>query len=154
MSTDRATADVFIALGANVGDREATLRSALAALAAEPGVSLLGASSFHTTTPVGGPANQPMFLNAVAELSTTLSPRELLDVLLRIEGAHGRERTIRNGPRTLDLDLLLFGGRRIDEPELTVPHPRMWQRDFVLAPLRELCGEARLALLRRGVEGA
>jgi 2-amino-4-hydroxy-6-hydroxymethyldihydropteridine diphosphokinase len=88
---------------------------------------------------VGGPEGQDRYLNAVAELETALSPRALLQRLLAIERRHGRRRTVRHGPRTLDLDLLLYGDRVINEPELTVPHPRMWERPFVMGPLSEIC---------------
>jgi 2-amino-4-hydroxy-6-hydroxymethyldihydropteridine diphosphokinase len=128
----------FIGLGANLGDREATLRQALDLLAAEPGVELRAVSTFRETDPVGY-LNQPRFLNAAAELETTLSPRELLDRMLAVERALGRERTgPRFGPRTIDLDLLLYGDETIDAPGLQVPHPRLHERRFALEPLAEL----------------
>lgn len=129
---------VFIALGSNLGDRAATLAAALRDLAESGEIRVVRASSFHETEPVGGPAGQPNYLNAVAQLETTLSPRELLDRMLEIERRYGRERGVRNGPRTLDLDLLLFGDRVIDEADLVVPHPRMWERGFVTIPLAEI----------------
>jgi 2-amino-4-hydroxy-6-hydroxymethyldihydropteridine diphosphokinase len=95
----------------------------------------------HETEPVGGPDGQGPYLNAVAELDTTLSPEALLAWLHEIEQRHGRVRSERWGPRTLDLDLLLYRDLVIDRPELTVPHPRMWERDFVMTPLREICGD-------------
>jgi len=128
----------YVGLGSNLGDRAATLRSALAALGGLPDTRLLRCSTFHETQAVGGPPGQPPYLNAVAALRTGLSPRRLMEALLEIERRHGRVRTVRDAPRTLDLDLLLYGPRRIAEPGLTVPHPRMWQRDFVLRPLAEL----------------
>ena len=132
----------FVALGSNLGDREATLRSALARLAATPGVSLVAVSRLYETEPVGPP--QPTYLNAAAELDTTLSARELLGRLLAIEREAGRTRGAeRDTPRTLDLDLLLFGGETIDEPGLIVPHPRLAERAFVLEPLAELAGDVR-----------
>jgi 2-amino-4-hydroxy-6-hydroxymethyldihydropteridine diphosphokinase len=128
----------FIGLGANLGDREATLRQALDLLAAEPGVELRAVSTFRETDPVGY-RNQPRFLNAAAKLETTLSPRELLDRMLAVERALGRERTgPRFGPRTIDLDLLLYGDETIDAPGLQVPHPRLHERRFALEPLAEL----------------
>ena len=90
-----------------------------------------------------------MFVNAVAEIATTLTPRKLLERLLAIEARHGRERTVVDGPRTLDLDLLIFRDRIIDEVDLTVPHPRMWQRAFVMQPLAEICDLGRLVAARR-----
>lgn len=140
-------AGVFIALGSNLGDRADTLDSAIASLAAEPGIRVLKRSTFHETDPLGGPPGQGRYLNAVIEVQTLHSPRELLAILLRIERDHGRVRGDRNAPRTLDLDLLLYRDAVIDEPDLVVPHPRMWQRNFVLRPLRELCGALRFARL-------
>jgi len=125
-------------VGANLGDREETLRRALELLAAEPGVELRAVSTFRETDPVGY-LDQPRFLNGAAELETTLSPRELLDRLLAVERALGRERTgTRFGPRTIDLDLLLYGDESIDAPGLHVPHPRLHERRFALEPLAEL----------------
>lgn len=131
----------FIGLGANLGDREATIRAALDALAAEDGVDVVAVSTLRETEPVGvGP--QPLFLNGAAEIETTLSARELLDRLLATEQRFGRVRTPgEHGPRTLDLDLLLYGDEQIDEPGLNVPHPRLHERRFVLEPLRELGAE-------------
>ena len=128
----------FVGLGANLGDRESTIRAALAALAEEDGIEVVAVSTLRETEPVGvGP--QPLFLNGAAELETTLSARELLDRLLAIEQRFGRVRVAgEHGPRTLDLDLLLYGDDHIDEPGLTVPHPRLHERAFVLEPLAEL----------------
>ena len=123
---------VFVALGANLGDREATMLRAAELL----GVTRI--STIRETDPWGwGYAGQPKFLNAVAELDTELAPLELLDRLLAIEHELGREGQ-RYGPRTIDLDLLLYGSETIDEPGLTVPHPRLHERLFVLEPLAEL----------------
>lgn len=135
---------VFIGLGSNLGNRADTLRAALRDLGAVPGIEIRCVSTFHETEPVGGPRGQPNFLNAVAELITSQPPGEILRVLQEIEKRHGRERGALNGPRTLDLDLLVFRDQVIDTPDLRVPHPRMWQRDFVLAPLAELCDVPRL----------
>ncbi len=131
----------YVGLGANLGDREATIRAALAALNAEDGIEVVAVSTLRETEPVGvGP--QPLFLNGAAELETALSARELLDRLLATEQRFGRTRTPgEHGPRTLDLDLLLYGNERIDEPGLTVPHPRLHERAFVLDPLAELGAE-------------
>jgi 2-amino-4-hydroxy-6-hydroxymethyldihydropteridine diphosphokinase len=128
----------YVGLGSNLGDREAALRDALDALAAAPGVSHVTVSGVRETEPVGY-LDQPSFLNAAAALDTDLGPRELLDLLLRIERELGRTRDgPRFGPRTIDLDLLLYGSERVEEPGLTVPHPRLHERLFVLEPLAEL----------------
>jgi 2-amino-4-hydroxy-6-hydroxymethyldihydropteridine diphosphokinase len=128
----------FIGLGANLGDREATIRAALDALSDEDGIDVVAVSTLRETEPVGVGA-QPLFLNGAAEVATTLSARELLDRLLATEERFGRVRIpSEHGPRTLDLDLLLYGDEQIDEPGLTVPHPRLHERAFVLEPLAEL----------------
>jgi 2-amino-4-hydroxy-6-hydroxymethyldihydropteridine diphosphokinase len=127
-----------VGLGSNLGDREATLRSALELLDGVDGVRVLAVSSFRETDPVGV-LDQPRFLNAAAAVETTLTPRGLLDALLSVERALGRARTgARFGPRTIDLDLLLYGEETVDEPGLTVPHPRLHERAFALEPLHEL----------------
>ena len=130
---------VFVALGSNLGDREETLLGAVDALAAEPGIEVVAVSRFRDTDPVGY-VDQPRFLNGAAELETTLGARGLLDRLLAVELRFGRSRegVPARGPRTLDLDLLLFGDAEIDEPGLRVPHPRMHERAFVLEPLADL----------------
>jgi 2-amino-4-hydroxy-6-hydroxymethyldihydropteridine diphosphokinase len=128
----------YIGLGSNLGDREATLRRALARLNATLGVRVVAVSSFRETDPVGF-TEQPKFVNAVAAVETELDPRALLETLLSIERAMGRTRDgPRFGPRTIDLDLLLFGDEVVDEPGLRVPHPRLHERTFVLEPLAEL----------------
>jgi 2-amino-4-hydroxy-6-hydroxymethyldihydropteridine diphosphokinase len=129
----------YIGLGANLGDREGTIRAALAELAATPGVELAAVSRLAETEPVGY-LDQPRFLNGAAALDTSLEARELLGLLLSIEARHGRDRAAvpAQGPRTLDLDLLLFGGRQIDEKDLQIPHPRLHERAFVLDPLLEI----------------
>jgi len=131
----------YIGLGANLGPREQTLRAALQELDGRPAVRVTGVSSFLETRPVGGPPQGP-FLNAAAELRTSLSPRELLAVLQEVERRFGRRRTVRWGPRTLDLDLLLHDGHVIEEPDLKVPHPRMHERRFVLEPLAQIAPDA------------
>jgi 2-amino-4-hydroxy-6-hydroxymethyldihydropteridine diphosphokinase len=139
------TGGIFIALGSNLGDRGRHLREALAELGANGEIRVLACSGFHETQPVGGPPGQPSYLNAAAELATELSPQALLARMLEIERRHGRARTVRNGPRTLDLDLLLYRGQVVEEPGLRVPHPRMWERSFVMQPLSEICPAERLA---------
>jgi 2-amino-4-hydroxy-6-hydroxymethyldihydropteridine diphosphokinase len=128
----------FIGLGANLGDREAAIRHALLLLDRTPGCRVTRVSRLRETRPVGGPP-QADFLNGVAELATTLEPRALLATLQDLERRAGRRAPReRDGPRPLDLDLLLFGDARIREPDLVVPHPRIGERAFVLEPLREL----------------
>jgi 2-amino-4-hydroxy-6-hydroxymethyldihydropteridine diphosphokinase len=126
----------YVGLGANLGDARGSLQAAVAALAALPGTTMLRASSIYRTAPIDAGGDD--YLNAVAELRTTLAPEALLAALQRIEQAHGRERPYRNAPRTLDLDLLLHGHAQIDSPKLTLPHPRLHERAFVLVPLAEL----------------
>ena len=128
----------YVGLGANLGDRERTLRAAVDALGAEEGIEVVALSTLRETDPVGV-GDQPRFLNGVAALETTLGARELLDRLLAVEQRFGRVRAPgEHGPRTLDLDLLLYGDETIDEPGLAVPHPRLHERRFVLEPLAEL----------------
>ena len=138
----------FIGVGANLGDRWATIRRAQAALARVPGSAIVGASAVSETAPVGV-REQPEFLNLVLGIETTLPPEELLAVLHKLERGAGRrrEREVRWGPRPLDLDLLLYEGESRASPELTLPHPRMWERAFVTVPLGELV--ARLAWFDR-----
>jgi 2-amino-4-hydroxy-6-hydroxymethyldihydropteridine diphosphokinase len=127
----------YVSLGSNLGDRAAHLARALAALSASPGIELRCCSSIRETEPVGPP--QGRYLNAVCGLTTRLPARTLLARLLEIERSEGRSRSgVRNEPRTLDLDLLLYGDARIDEPDLRVPHPRLHERAFVLEPLCEI----------------
>ena len=129
----------YIALGSNLGDREKTIRGAVATLEADPDIAVVAVSTLIDTEPVGV-VDQPRFLNGVAALDTDLSARQLLDVLLDVERRFGRLRdgAVPQGPRTLDLDLLLYGDDEIDEPGLRVPHARMHEREFVLGPLEEL----------------
>jgi len=138
----------YIGLGANLGDRAAMLRAAVEQLAAEPGIEVVAVSPLHETEPVGY-TDQPRFLNAAAAVETELLPRDVLDRLLGIERRLGRTRDgPRFGPRTIDLDLLLYGNERIDEPGLEVPHPRLHERLFALEPLLEL--DPQLELPGRG----
>ena len=128
----------YIGLGSNLGDREGFLRRALELLRVEPEIDVTAVSSVRETDPVGL-VDQPRFLNAVARVETDLAPRELLDRMLAAERELGRRRDgPRFGPRTVDLDLLLYGDEEIDEPGLIVPHPRLAERRFVLEPLHEL----------------
>ena len=140
-------AEVFIGLGANLGDLTATLKAALVELAALPQTQLLSVSSAYRSAPVE--AGGPDFLNAVACLQTGLAPLDLLDALQAIELRHGRERPFVNAPRTLDLDVLSHGGLSLNLPRLRLPHPRLHQRAFVLRPLIELAPELRLPGLQR-----
>jgi 2-amino-4-hydroxy-6-hydroxymethyldihydropteridine diphosphokinase len=132
-------ARAYVALGSNLGDRERTLLDAVEALRAEPGVEVAAVSGLIETEPVGF-VDQPRFVNGVVVLDTTLPARALLELLLDVERRFGRNRegVPAQGPRTLDLDLLLYGDAEIDEPGLQVPHPRLHERSFVLGPLAEL----------------
>jgi 2-amino-4-hydroxy-6-hydroxymethyldihydropteridine diphosphokinase len=147
----------YVGLGANLGDRESTLRAAVDAVSAEEGIEVVSVSTLRETEPVGV-GEQPRFLNGAVELETTLTARELLDRLLAVEQRFGRIRIPgEHGPRTLDLDLLLYGDEVIDEPGLAVPHPRLHERRFVLEPLAELApgllvpGRGDMESLLRGV---
>ncbi len=131
-----AAVRAWVGLGANLGDPAAALHSAFGEMARLPQTTLAAHSALYATRPLD--ADGPDYCNAVAALDTELAPLELLGHLQKIENAHGRERPRRNAPRTLDLDLLLYGGLVMHTPELTLPHPRMHQRAFVLVPLLEL----------------
>ena len=140
--------EIFIGMGSNLGDRAATLRQAAGELDRLPGTRVERLSRFHETAPEGPPGQGP-YLNAVAQLRSDLPPRRLLEAMLAIERAHGRrrDRETRNGPRTLDLDLLLHGDLILSEAGLVLPHPRMHTRRFVLEPLAELAPRLRHPLL-------
>ena len=131
----------YIALGSNLKEPRRQLQSAFAALARLPDTQLTAQSSLYRSAPVGY-VNQPDFVNAVAAIRTALAPRTLLDALLAIEREHGRVREFPNAPRTLDLDIVLYGERVIDEPGLSLPHPRMHERAFVVVPLAEIAPDA------------
>jgi 2-amino-4-hydroxy-6-hydroxymethyldihydropteridine diphosphokinase len=135
----------YVGLGSNLGDREGTIRAAVAALAADPHIDVVAVSALRETDPVG-PVEQPQFLNGALALETDLGARELLERLLAVERRFGRVRegVPPQGPRTLDLDLLLFGDESIDEPGLRVPHPRLYERRFALEPLAELAPDVEL----------
>ena len=128
----------YVALGANLGEAETTVRAAIAALGRLPGTQLVAASSLYRTAPLEVPEPQPDYINAVARLATTLTPHALLDELLALEARFGRVRPYRWAPRALDLDLLLYGDVVLDTPRLVLPHPRLHRRAFVLEPLLEL----------------
>ena len=128
---------VHIALGSNLGEREGNIRSALARMGGK-GVRVVRVSSMLENAAVGGPVGSPDFVNAVAEVETSLEAHALLDVLLAVEGEMGRVRTVKWGPRVIDLDILLYGDEVIRSPRLTVPHPEMHLRGFVLGPLVEI----------------
>ena len=130
-------ATAFVGIGSNLGDRESNLRRAVDLLSAEDGIEVAAVSEIRETEPVG-PVEQGPFLNGAVQVETTLAPRELLQRLLEVENRLGRVREERWGPRTIDLDLLLYGNETIDEPGLTVPHPRLHERRFALEPLSDL----------------
>jgi 2-amino-4-hydroxy-6-hydroxymethyldihydropteridine diphosphokinase len=144
----------FIGLGSNLGDRRAELARAVGSLRQEG--DLVAVSPLYETEPVGGPAGQDPYLNLVVELSTTDSPRRLLERCRALEESAGRIRTVHHGPRTLDADVLWVEGAAVDEEDLVVPHPRMWERRFVLAPLADLAPDlvGPEALARAGGEVA
>jgi 2-amino-4-hydroxy-6-hydroxymethyldihydropteridine diphosphokinase len=149
-ATNAGGVPVAVALGSNLGDSEATLAAALDALRAL--IPDLRASTCHDTAPVGVPSPQPRYLNAAAVGTTLLSARALLDALLEIERRFGRERVSQNAPRTLDLDLILYGHDVIDEPGLVVPHPRFRDRAFVLAPLVEIAPQMSDPVTGKSIE--
>jgi 2-amino-4-hydroxy-6-hydroxymethyldihydropteridine diphosphokinase len=133
----RAVARAYLGIGSNLGDRVSHLQGAVDGLAATQEVNVVAVSPVYETAPVGGPS-QPDYLNAVVGVDTTLSPRELLRLANRLESDADRVRDEHWGPRTLDVDVLLVGDERVDEPDLVVPHPRMRERAFVLVPLADL----------------
>ena len=134
----------YVGLGANLGSREETLRRALELLGDADGVEVVAVSELRETDPVGV-VDQPLFLNGAVEVDTTRTPRELLDLLLEIERSLGRVREERWGPRTVDLDLLVYGDEDVDEPGLRVPHPHLHERRFVLEPLADLDPELEVS---------
>ena len=141
----------YVALGSNLGDRQQNLRDALTRLDATPEIRVARISSFLENPAVGGPPDSPAFLNAVVEVQTTLEPIELLNRLLTIERELGRQRREKWGPRTIDLDLVLYGIQVISAPGLTVPHPLMHERRFVLAPLAELAPDLEHPVLKKTI---
>lgn len=133
----------YVALGANLGDRIGNLKSAVAALRAHPEIFVAAVSALYETAPIGGPEDQPAYVNAAVKIQTAIAAEPLLDALLDIERAHDRVRAERWGPRTLDLDILIYGDATVATERLTLPHPRMHERRFVLAPLADVAGEVR-----------
>ena len=149
--TPATTVTAYVALGANLGDRQANIASAVAALDATPGVRVTRTSSLIENSAVGGPEGSPAFLNGVAEVETTLEPHALLSRLLEVERSLGRKRREKWAPRSIDLDLVLYGNHVIDGPDLKVPHPLMHQRRFVLEPLAEIAPDLVHPVLKRPV---
>jgi 2-amino-4-hydroxy-6-hydroxymethyldihydropteridine diphosphokinase len=149
----RSPVRAFLALGSNLGDRRAHLAAAVARIP-----DIVAVSQLYETDPVGGPPGQGAYLNCVVELRTTRAPRELLAEAQAAEAAARRVRVERWGPRTLDVDVLLVGEEKVDEPDLVIPHPRMWERGFVLVPLADLAPELVIghltSELARGVRPA
>lgn len=150
-----STARVYLSLGSNLGDRRAMLQEAEARLSATPGIQILRRSSIYETEPLGM-IDQPWFLNQVLEIETTLDPHDLLDAVQQVEASLGRTREVRWGPRTIDIDLLLYDHETLASERLRIPHPELAHRRFVLVPLAELNphlrlpdGQAVLDLLRR-----
>ena len=129
--------DVFIGVGSNLGDRKQNIEKAIDYLKTNPAIIIDKISSIIETEPVGGPS-QAKFLNAVIKIKTDLSPQEVFFILRDIENKLERKRYIKNGPRTMDLDMLLYEDKIIDEPDLQIPHPRMLEREFVIRPLLEI----------------
>lgn len=141
----------FLGLGSNLGDRLAHLQGAIEALAATEGVRVVAVSDVYETAPVGGPI-QDDFLNAVVAVDTALPPRELLAVAMHVEQLAARVRIVHWGPRTLDVDILMYGDEEVHDPDLEIPHPRMQARPFVLAPLSDVAPD-RVTVPARGWEG-
>jgi len=135
---------VVLGLGGNIGDTRSLMREAIEHLAGQPDVAVKAVSALYRTPP-WGKTDQPPFLNAAVKIETDLSPQELLGVVLSVEQALGRERKERWGPRTIDIDILIYGGRTVDEPGLCVPHPRLTERAFALAPLVDVMPDAEVA---------
>lgn len=137
----------YLGLGSNLGNRLAFLRGGRDALVGRPGITFVQAASVYETEAIGGPPDNPLFLNSVLEVQTSLAPRELLEACLATEAEFGRSRPIRWAPRTLDIDILLYADQVICEEDLTIPHPRLQERPFVLAPLIEIAPDLRHPLL-------
>ncbi len=133
----------YLGLGANLGDKQETIQQALLELDALPTIKVVAVSSLHQTVPVGI-TDQPDFLNGAAAIQTTLTPQELLAQVLQMEQRLGRVRTVRWGPRTIDIDILAFGDEIVSQPHLTIPHPRLEERAFALLPLAEIAPDLRL----------
>ncbi len=150
-----STSTAYLGLGANIGDRTATLRAAVGALADHPDVHLdlaVDLASLFETSPVGGPHDQPAFLNSVVRVRTSLEPLPLLDLALEIETRFGRVRGEAWGPRSIDIDLLLYDDLVLESDRLTLPHPHLHERAFVLEPLQEVAATLRHPVLGRAIE--
>jgi len=143
---------ILLSFGSNLGDRYATLNSAWHVLGQTDGIETIRLSSFYETEPVGGPAEQPKYINAAGIVRTMLPPIELLEVLQKIEADFGRIRTERWGARTLDIDILLYEGRIVELPTLTIPHVEMLHRQFVLEPAQEIAAEWVHPLTKKRIE--
>jgi 2-amino-4-hydroxy-6-hydroxymethyldihydropteridine diphosphokinase len=131
------TSTAYLGLGSNLGEREEYLREAIRQLSENPQIEIAAVSSFYETAPVGY-TDQPDFINVVVKVKTTLSPQKLLEICLSTEKKIGRVRTIRWGPRVIDIDILLYNDLKVDEKDLQIPHPRMLEREFVIRPLAEV----------------
>ncbi|MXX14292.1 MAG: 2-amino-4-hydroxy-6-hydroxymethyldihydropteridine diphosphokinase [Gemmatimonadetes bacterium] len=142
---------IYIGIGANLGDREKTLQDATGILNEKPEIAIIAASAVYETAPIGV-VDQPYFLNAVLQVHTSLSARSLLNCLLAIERKFGRLRETRWGPRTLDLDILLYGDAIINQPGLQVPHPHLHERAFVLVPLCDLKPDLKHPVLGQSIQ--
>ncbi len=150
MDPSKPTVDevrAYVGLGSNLGDRDANIKRALEMLDARDGILVVRVSSFIDTDPFGGPSGQGKYLNAAAALDTRLAPRELLLACTEIENSLGRTREVRWGPRTIDIDILLYGEEIVKEPDLEIPHPRMHERLFVLSPLCHIAREVEHPIL-------
>ncbi len=130
--------DCYLALGSNIGDRRRNIREAIQMIGLLNKTRVIKISRFINTDPVGGPRNQPKFLNAAIKIHTILTPKVLLSNIKRIEKIIGRKKTMRNGPRKIDVDILLYGDRVVKTKDLTIPHPKMFNREFVIKPLSEV----------------
>lgn len=135
----------YIGIGSNLGDREKHIKDAIEKLKETKGVEVKKISSIYETEPVGGP-KQGKYLNGVIEIETWLEPGDLMIKLQKIEKQSGRIRSVKNAPRTIDLDILLYGDKKIDEPGLKIPHPRMYEREFVMKPLGEIIGNIKVEI--------
>ncbi len=141
----------YLGLGSNLGNRMAFLRSGRDTLVDQPGIVLIRAAGVYETEAVGGPPENPLFLNTVLQIDTSLEPQQLLATCMAVEEEFGRSRPVRWSPRTLDIDILFYADQVICEENLTTPHPRLQERAFVLAPLREIAPDLRHPLLEQTI---
>ncbi len=141
----------YLGLGSNLGNRLAFLRGGRDTLVSQPGIELIQTSGVYETEAVGGPPDNPLFLNTVLEIQTSLEARQLLEACLAVEDEFGRSRPVRWAPRTLDMDILFYADQVICEERLTIPHPRLQERDFVLAPMLEIAPDFKHPLLDRTI---